>query len=83
MQEKDWNPYYAALLTNILKSSQAHCVTAQYCIWDHIKNLKTQQDRRAMNLARLIATLITTSALPFSALRVSCSTLNFAYMCLQ
>lgn len=70
LQETDWNPFYAALLKNVLQSSQAHCVTAQFCIWDNLKVLKGQQPRRTANLARLIASLILSKALPFTALRV-------------
>ena len=51
--------------------SQAHRVTAQFCIWDHLKALKGQQGRRVANLARLVAALILSKALPFTALRVS------------
>ena len=27
LQEAGWNPYYAALLKNVLAASQAHCVS--------------------------------------------------------
>lgn len=70
LQESTWNPYYAALLKNVLAASQAHCITAQFCIWDHLKELNSQAPRRLSNLARLTAYLITSKALPMSALRV-------------
>ena len=70
LQESTWNPYYAALLKNVLAASQAHCITAQFCIWDHLKELNSQAPRRLSNLARLTAHLIVSQALPMSALRV-------------
>ena len=71
LQEAAWNPYYAALLKNVLAASQAHCVTAQYCIWDHLKDINRQGDRRIENLALLVAQLIVAKTLPLSSLRVS------------
>jgi hypothetical protein len=71
LQEAAWNPYYAALLKNVLAASQTHCVTAQFCIWDHLKDLGRQDTRRLTNFARLTAQLVTSKALPLSALRVS------------
>ena len=73
LQEAAWNPYYGALLKNVLAASQAHCVTAQFCIWDHLKDLGRQDARRLTNFARLTAQLVASGALPLSALRVAFS----------
>lgn len=70
LQEAAWNPYYAALLKNVLAAAQGHCVTAQFCIWDHLKDIGRQDDRRVKNLALLCAQLVTTKALPLASLRV-------------
>ena len=72
LQEAAWNPYYAALLRNVLAASQNHCVTAQFCIWDHLKDVQRQDDRRIKNLALLTAQLIVDKALPLASLRVGC-----------
>lgn len=70
LQEGQWNPYYAALLRNVLGASQGHCVTAQFCIWDHLKEIGRQTTRRIKNLALLVAHLIVSRALPLACLRV-------------
>lgn len=71
LQEAGWNPYYAVLLKTVLAASKAHAVTAQFCLWDHLKQLQAQPARRISNLARLAAELVVLKALPLSALRVS------------
>lgn len=72
LQEAAWNPYYGVLLKTILDASKSHAMTAQFCIWDHLKEVGRQEERRARNFACLVAQLISTQALPFTVLRVRC-----------
>lgn len=74
LQERTRNPFYAHLLLRIVSASRAHGVTLRYCLWDQIKGLEGEGPsvgpRRAVNLARLLATLIAKGGLPLLALRV-------------
>lgn len=70
LREPEWNPYYGALLQNVLAASKAHAKTAQFCLWDQLKALKQQEMSKARILACLAAHLITAKALPLSVLRV-------------
>ena len=40
LQEAKWNRYYALLLGRLATTGKAHRITLQYCLWDHIKQVK-------------------------------------------
>ena len=40
LQERVWNAYYGHLLTRLAGAAKGHCVTLQFCLWDHFKQAK-------------------------------------------
>ncbi len=79
LHERAYNPYYAHLLMRLIKVSKAHAVTLRYCLWDHCRALEGGGDseggpvvaaRRAVNLSRLMASMIAGVGLPLLVLKV-------------
>lgn len=73
MNEKSPNPYYAHLIKRFCEFHRRFQLTAQFAIWDKLKNLKNSSNfwpKKGENLANLIEILIRTRTLPLSVLKV-------------
>ncbi|PSC75596.1 nucleolar MIF4G domain-containing 1 [Micractinium conductrix] len=70
LQEKAWNAYYAHLLLRLCGVGKGHRMTLQFCMWDHLKDLEGLEVRRLTNLARLLASVLASGALPSTMLKV-------------
>ncbi|RLN00872.1 nucleolar MIF4G domain-containing protein 1 isoform X2 [Panicum miliaceum] len=70
LQEKMFNKYYAVLASKLCSHEKNHKFSLQYCIWDHFKELDNMEPNRSMNLAKLVAEMLSNFTLSLATLKV-------------
>ncbi|XP_062180949.1 uncharacterized protein LOC133885278 isoform X1 [Phragmites australis] len=70
LQEKMFNKYYIVLASKLCSHEKNHKFSLQYCIWDHFKELDNMELSRSMNLAKLVAEMLSNFALSLATLKV-------------
>lgn len=68
-QEDSYNPYYALLAQKLCEHEQRFRFTFQLCFWDMFKIVRELHTRKAANLARLLAHLVSSLALGWVVLK--------------
>jgi len=68
-QEKVYNPYYAHLANRICEHQNKSKFTFQLAFWDCFKQFEDMKARKAANLAKLLAHLMTNSQLNLNVLK--------------
>ncbi|CAD5206070.1 unnamed protein product [Bursaphelenchus okinawaensis] len=76
MNEKVYNPFYGAVIERFCGHKKTFKLTAQFAVWDKIKELADTKPKQRSNLAYLIADMIRLECVQLSALK----TVNFAMM---
>ena len=71
-QEKSYNNFYAELAATLCQQNRQHKATLQFAFWDVLKTLSEDNfsDRRAINTARLLGSLVAAFHVPLSVLKV-------------
>ncbi|CAN6336329.1 unnamed protein product [Urochloa humidicola] len=70
LQEKMFNKYYIVLASKLCSHEKNHKFSLQYCIWDHFKELDNMEQSRSMNLAKLVAEMLSNFTLSLATLKV-------------
>ncbi|TKW24263.1 hypothetical protein SEVIR_3G041200v4 [Setaria viridis] len=70
LQEKMFNKYYTVLVSKLCSHEKNHKFSLQYCIWDHFKELDNMEPNRTMNLAKLVAEMLSNFTLSLATLKV-------------
>ncbi|CAM0147570.1 unnamed protein product [Urochloa decumbens] len=70
LQEKMFNKYYIVLASKLCSHEKNHKFSLQYCIWDHFKELDNMEPSRSMNLAKLVAEMLSNFTLSLATLKV-------------
>ncbi|KAG2616380.1 nucleolar MIF4G domain-containing protein 1-like [Panicum virgatum] len=70
LQEKMFNKYYTVLASKLCSHEKNHKFSLQYCIWDHFKELDNMEPNRSMNLAKLVAEMLSNFTLSLATLKV-------------
>nr|CAB3460202.1 unnamed protein product [Digitaria exilis] len=70
LQEKMFNKYYTILASKLCSHEKNHKFSLQYCIWDHFKELDNMEPNRSMNLAKLVAEMLSNFTLSLATLKV-------------
>ncbi|CAL4938727.1 unnamed protein product [Urochloa decumbens] len=70
LQEKMFNKYYTVLASKLCSHEKNHKFSLQYCIWDHFKELDNMEPSRSMNLAKLVAEMLSNFTLSLATLKV-------------
>ncbi|CAN6332324.1 unnamed protein product [Urochloa humidicola] len=70
LQEKMFNKYYTVLASKLCSHEKNHKFSLQYCIWDHFKDLDNMEPSRSMNLAKLVAEMLSNFTLSLATLKV-------------
>ncbi|KAJ1261599.1 hypothetical protein BS78_09G042500 [Paspalum vaginatum] len=70
LQEKTFNKYYTVLASKLCSHEKNHKFSLQYCIWDHFKELDSMESSRSMNLAKLVAAVVSNFTLSLATLKV-------------
>lgn len=70
LQEKMFNKYYTVLASKLCSHEKNHKFSLQYCIWDHFKELDNMESSRSMNLAKLVAEMLSNFTLSLATLKV-------------
>ncbi len=71
-QEKAYNDFYAELACLMCSQNRQYKATLQFAFWDLFKSLQEDgrvSDRRAMNLSRMLAHLVSSFHLPLAVLK--------------
>ncbi|OEL36657.1 Nucleolar MIF4G domain-containing protein 1 [Dichanthelium oligosanthes] len=70
LQEKMFNKYYTVLASKLCSHEKNHKFSLQYCIWDHFKELDNMEPNRSMNLAKLVAEMLSNFTLSLATLKI-------------
>ncbi|KAI6170508.1 Nucleolar MIF4G domain-containing protein 1 [Aphelenchoides bicaudatus] len=70
LHEREYNPFYANLIERFCEYKRNFQLTAQYAIWDRLKQVDALKKHQRRNLAILIADLIWLDALQLTVLKV-------------
>lgn len=70
MNEKVYNPFYAALLERFCSYKKTYKITTQFAIWDKIKEIQDLKMKQRHNLAFLVADLIREDTVGLAVLKV-------------
>ncbi|CAD5208554.1 unnamed protein product [Bursaphelenchus xylophilus] len=76
MNEKVYNPFYSALLERFCAHRKTFKLTAQFAVWDKVKELADLKAKQRTNLAYLVADMIRLECVQLTVLK----TVNFALM---
>lgn len=74
-QEKQYNPFYAAVAQKLIAYAQEHKFTLQLCVWDFLKQCDESSTRAIYNIARMVAHLLLGFSLSLAMFKVSASAL--------
>ena len=69
LQEKVYNPFYAALGNKLCEYTHSHRITFQYSFWDKLKIVEDLNVKQCSHLARLSAHLISHGAISLMVLK--------------
>ncbi|CAD6334641.1 unnamed protein product [Miscanthus lutarioriparius] len=70
LHEKMFNKYYTVLASKLCNHEKNHKFSLQYCIWDHFKELDNMESSRSMDLAKLVAEMLSNFTLSLATLKV-------------
>jgi len=70
LHEKMFNKYYTVLASKLCSHEKNHKFSLQYCIWDHFKELDNMEPNRSMNLAKLVAEMLSNFTLSLATLKI-------------
>ena len=82
LEEKFYNPFYAALGNKLCEYTHSHRITFQYSFWDKLKIVEELNVKQCSHLARLFAHLVTQGALSLMVLKVCQQGLIYLFACL-